>query len=271
MGLARMRGKSVVVSGAALGIGRATARKFAEEGASLVIQDIQEAPLRAFRDELRQGGAPVEAVVGDVAQDKDCQAMIRAAVEAFGRVDVVVANAGIIELGDALESTAASWDKIMAIDGRGMFLTCKYAMPPCLRQVAARLFASLPFPGWLGRNDKRLMARPSLWPPAWSSIWQSSGPTGGSESMGSLPGRSRLSASSVSPTNRVVPSTWRLFGKAIPWAGLANLRKWPTRFFFWPRRKHRSLRGPFSRSMAAIWLNKHTSLARSCPIICEKA
>jgi NAD(P)-dependent dehydrogenase (short-subunit alcohol dehydrogenase family) len=133
MGLARMRGKSVVVSGAALGIGRATARKFAEEGASLVIQDIQEAPLLAYRDELRQGGAPVEAVVGDVAQDQDCQAMIRAAVEAFGRVDVVVANAGIIELGDALESTAADWDKIMAIDGRGMFLTCKYAIEAMLK------------------------------------------------------------------------------------------------------------------------------------------
>ena len=132
MGLARMRGKSVVVSGAALGIGRATARKFAEEGASLVIQDIQEVPLLACRDELRQGGAPVEAVVGDIAQDKDCQAMIRAAVEAFGRVDVVVANAGIIELGDALESTAASWDKVMAIDGRGMFLTCKYAIAAML-------------------------------------------------------------------------------------------------------------------------------------------
>ena len=127
-----MQGKSVVVSGAALGIGRATARKFAEEGASLVIQDIQETPLLAFRDELRQGGASVEAVVGDVAQDMDCQAMIRAAVEAYGRVEVVVANAGIIELGDALQSTAANWDKIISIDGRGMFLTCKYAIAAML-------------------------------------------------------------------------------------------------------------------------------------------
>lgn len=121
-----------MVSGAALGIGRATARKFAEEGASLVIQDIQETPLLAFRDELRQGGASVVAVVGDVAQDTDCQAMIRAAVEAYGQVEVVVANAGIIELGDALQSTAADWDKIISIDGRGMFLTCKYAIAAML-------------------------------------------------------------------------------------------------------------------------------------------
>ena len=66
MGLARMQGKSVVVSGAAFGIGRATAAKFAEEGASLLVQDIQGRPLLAFRDELQRNGATVEAVVGDV-------------------------------------------------------------------------------------------------------------------------------------------------------------------------------------------------------------
>ncbi|HET7238425.1 MAG TPA: SDR family NAD(P)-dependent oxidoreductase [Terrimicrobiaceae bacterium] len=152
MGLERMRGKSVVVSGAALGIGRATARKFAEEGASLVIQDIQEAPLLACRDELRQAGASVEAVVGDVAQDKDCQAMIRAAVEAFGRVDVVVANAGIIELGDALESTAADWDKIMAIDGRGMFLTCKYAIEAMLKTGGGAIVCLSSISGMAGQK-----------------------------------------------------------------------------------------------------------------------
>ena len=68
MGLARMQGKSVVVSGAAFGIGRATAAKFAQEGASLLIQDIQERPLLAFRDELRRTGAKVEAIVGEVAR-----------------------------------------------------------------------------------------------------------------------------------------------------------------------------------------------------------
>ncbi len=126
MNAKRMNGKSVVISGAALGIGRATAVKFAAEGAGLVIQDIQSEPLLAFRDELRGGGAPVEAVVGDVAKAVDCQVMIRTAVEVYGRVDVVVANAGIIQLGDVLESTIEDWERVMAIDGRGMFLTCKY-------------------------------------------------------------------------------------------------------------------------------------------------
>ena len=133
MGLARMQGKSVVISGAAFGIGRATAAKFAEEGALLLVQDIQERPLLAFRDELQRNGAMVEALVGDVSKVEDCQAMIRAAVETYGRVDVVVANAGIIPLGDVLESTVDDWNKVMSIDGRGMFLTCKYAIEAMLK------------------------------------------------------------------------------------------------------------------------------------------
>jgi NAD(P)-dependent dehydrogenase (short-subunit alcohol dehydrogenase family) len=133
MALRRMLRKSVVVSGAALGIGRATAAKFAEEGALLIIQDIQERPLMAFHDELQRIGARVEAIVGDVSRVEDCQAMVRAAVDAYGRVDVVVANAGIIPLGDVVESTVDDWDQVMAIDGRGMFLTCKYAIEAMIK------------------------------------------------------------------------------------------------------------------------------------------
>jgi NAD(P)-dependent dehydrogenase (short-subunit alcohol dehydrogenase family) len=57
----------------------------------------------------------VEALFGDVSKVEDCQAMIRAAVETYGRVDVVVANAGIIPLGDVLESTVDDWNKVMSI------------------------------------------------------------------------------------------------------------------------------------------------------------
>jgi NAD(P)-dependent dehydrogenase (short-subunit alcohol dehydrogenase family) len=128
-----MEGKSVLVTGAAFGIGRATADKFADEGARLIIQDIQEGPLFALESELRAKGADVHAVVGDVARVEDCQAMIRAAVDAHGRLDVAIANAGIIPLGDILESSVEDWDKVMSIDGRGMFLTCKYAIEAMLK------------------------------------------------------------------------------------------------------------------------------------------
>ena len=152
MGLARMQGKSVVVSGAALGIGRATAAKFAQEGAFLLVQDIQERPLLAFRDELRRNGARVEAVVGDVSRVEDCQAMIGAAVDTYGRVDVVVANAGIISLGDVVESTVDDWEKVMAIDGRGMFLTCKYAIEAMSNTGGGSIICLSSISGMAGQN-----------------------------------------------------------------------------------------------------------------------
>jgi NAD(P)-dependent dehydrogenase (short-subunit alcohol dehydrogenase family) len=122
-----------VVTGAAFGIGRATAALFAQEGARLIVTDIQEAPLLAFRDELNAAGVEVEAVVGDVSVVDDVRAMIRAGVTSYGRIDVLVANAGIIELGDLMESTVEIWDRMMAVDGRGMWLTCKFAVEEMLK------------------------------------------------------------------------------------------------------------------------------------------
>ena len=131
--MSRMQGKSCVITGAAFGIGKATARRFADEGARLVLTDIQEEPLRALVDELRQEGAEVEAVAGDVSLPDDARRMIQAAVDRFGRLDVLVANAGIIPLNDVLDTTVEEWDRVMAVDGRGMWLTCKYAIEAMLR------------------------------------------------------------------------------------------------------------------------------------------
>jgi NAD(P)-dependent dehydrogenase (short-subunit alcohol dehydrogenase family) len=122
MGTGRLAGKAALVTGAAFGIGRA------EEGARLVVQDIQEGPVLALRDELRAKGTEVEAVVGDISLVADVKAAVDRAVSTFGRLDVIVANAGIIPLGDVTESTVEDWDQVMAIDGRGMWLTCKFAI-----------------------------------------------------------------------------------------------------------------------------------------------
>jgi NAD(P)-dependent dehydrogenase (short-subunit alcohol dehydrogenase family) len=83
-GLGRILGKSAVVTGAASGIGRATAELFTREGARLVVTDIQGEPLLALADELRHGGAEVETVVGDVSVEEDARRMIGAAVDRFG-------------------------------------------------------------------------------------------------------------------------------------------------------------------------------------------
>ncbi|KAA2252854.1 SDR family oxidoreductase [Solihabitans fulvus] len=124
----RLKGLSCVVTGAAAGIGQATAVRFAAEGARLVLTDVDAAGLAEVRAELSDAGAEVAAVVGDVAEPADAHAMIEAAVRCHGRIDVLVANAGVIPLVDIVTATLADWESVMRVDGRGMFLTCKYAI-----------------------------------------------------------------------------------------------------------------------------------------------
>ena len=133
-GLNRLGGKSAVVTGAAKGIGRATAELFAREGARLVVNDVDEAGLKDLEEKLSGQGAEVVSVVGDVSDVDDARGIIGAAVDSFGRVDVLVANAGVIPLNNIVDATPEDWDHVMAVDGRGMFLTCKYAIEAMLEQ-----------------------------------------------------------------------------------------------------------------------------------------
>ena len=82
-----------MITGAAFGIGRATAELFAHEGARLVVTDIQADPLRAVADELRDAGAEVVTVVGDVSVEDDARRMVAAATEHYGRLDALATSA----------------------------------------------------------------------------------------------------------------------------------------------------------------------------------
>nr|WP_207956269.1 SDR family NAD(P)-dependent oxidoreductase [Rubrobacter marinus] len=104
-GLGRLQGKAAVVTGAAKGIGRATAELFAREGASLVVTDVDGDGLSELGAELERAGKPAEAVVGDVSKPEDAQTMIRACVDRFGGIDVLVANAGVIPLNNIVDAT----------------------------------------------------------------------------------------------------------------------------------------------------------------------
>ena len=128
--MTRLDGKVAVITGAARGIGRATLEVFLAEGARVVATDLDATTLAEVAGDSDQ----VVTVVGDVSVEDDARAMIEAAISAYGRVDVLVANAGVIPLSTIDQTSAADWDHVMAVDGRGMFLTCKFAIEHMARQ-----------------------------------------------------------------------------------------------------------------------------------------
>lgn len=153
-GLGRLRDKSAVVTGAAKGIGRATAKLFAREGARLVVTDVDGEGLDAVTGELAGDGAEVEAVVGDVSVPEEARAMIRAAVDNFGGLDVLVANAGVIPLNTIVDATPEDWDHVMSVDGRGMFLTCKYAVEAMLENGGGSIVCLSSISGLAGQKEQ---------------------------------------------------------------------------------------------------------------------
>ena len=132
----RLSGRTAVVTGAASGLGRAIALRFADEGAFVVGGDVRRDP--------REGGAPTEELLGDrgafleadASRAGDVDRLVRAAVDARGRLDVMVCNAGIAGRysKSLLDTTEADWDAIMAVNLRGVFLCCKRAVTQMLEQ-----------------------------------------------------------------------------------------------------------------------------------------
>jgi NAD(P)-dependent dehydrogenase (short-subunit alcohol dehydrogenase family) len=150
----RLLGKSAVVTGAANGIGRATAELFAEEGARIVGGDLDGDGLRRLGERLGAQGAEFVAVIGDVSQPDDAKRMIAAAVERYGRIDVLVANAGVIPLRTINEATPEDWDEVMAVDGRGMFLTCKYAIEQMMKSGGGSIVCLSSISGVAGQKNQ---------------------------------------------------------------------------------------------------------------------
>jgi meso-butanediol dehydrogenase/(S,S)-butanediol dehydrogenase/diacetyl reductase len=118
-------GKVAVVTGAASGMGAATAREFAASGGQVIIVD-RNAPLAArVADELNAG----PAVVGDVSDASFCKSAVETALERHGRLDVLVNAAGIIVRADALNTTDEQWQRIMDVNVKGVFFMSRAAVP----------------------------------------------------------------------------------------------------------------------------------------------
>ena len=129
----------VVITGAGAGIGRACAVRFAREGARVVVVDRTDADGRETVELLKSKGAEAIFVHADVAAEDQCRRFAESAYDTFGRIDVLVANAGVRVFGTLLESTEEDWDKILGVNLKGVGFSCKAVLPTMIEQKSGAI------------------------------------------------------------------------------------------------------------------------------------
>ena len=125
----RLEGKVAIISGGARGMGAAEARLFAQEGAKVVIGDLLEEEGMKVASEIGEAGGEAFFVRLEVTDEASWQSVVGAAVERFGKVDVLVNNAAILRVQGLLETTEEIWDEVMDVNAKGTFLGTKTVIP----------------------------------------------------------------------------------------------------------------------------------------------
>ena len=148
----RLADKVCVITGGGSGMGRVAASMFAAEGAKVVVAEFDPAAGEETVRQVTAAGGKAIAVKADVSNEADAKAMIDAAVSTYGRVDVLYNNAGIMPAADhsVSDTDVETWDKVMAVNVRGVFLGCKYAVPQMVTQGSGSVINIASFVALLG-------------------------------------------------------------------------------------------------------------------------
>jgi NAD(P)-dependent dehydrogenase (short-subunit alcohol dehydrogenase family) len=137
--MGRLEGKSVIITGAGSGIGRAASLLFTKEGAKLIAVDRTEG-VKETVAQIQKAGGTAEAVIADAGSEKDVMAFIDKAVSKYGRLDAIWANAGISGgLVPIAEQTVEHWQEVLRVNLIGPFLAIKHAMPHMIRQQSGSI------------------------------------------------------------------------------------------------------------------------------------
>ncbi len=132
--MGRLQGKVALITGAGSGIGRTTAVLFGQEGARLVLMDLQEAAAEETAASVRAAGAQAVAVSGDVSKSEDAKAAVAAAIQTFGRLDILHNNAAIDLRHRLHETDEEAWERSIDVNLKGTFLLCRAALPQMMEQ-----------------------------------------------------------------------------------------------------------------------------------------
>jgi 3-oxoacyl-[acyl-carrier protein] reductase len=138
----RLRDKVAIITGAGQGLGREFALRFAQEGAKVVIAEINVDNAQKVAEEIEQGGGEGLALKTDVTSLKDTEEMAKKTVEKFGRIDVLVNNAAIcygVKIKPFTEIKEEEWDRMIAVNVKGMWLCCKAVFPQMKKQGKGKI------------------------------------------------------------------------------------------------------------------------------------
>jgi NAD(P)-dependent dehydrogenase (short-subunit alcohol dehydrogenase family) len=128
-----LRGKVAIVTGAASGIGRATARLFAQSGVKVALADYDAIGGQETLDMIEGDGGEATFIEADVSKDEHVQRMVRQAVRIYGQLDIIFNNAGVGETAKVADASSEHWDRVLGINLKGVFLGCKYAIPEMIK------------------------------------------------------------------------------------------------------------------------------------------
>ncbi len=150
----RLQDKSAIITGAAGGIGRAIALKFAHEGAAVMVADLDGKTVMGFADEIEADGGSAIGIGADITKRAEIDAMVAAAIERFGRIDVLVNNAGSRIIKPFLEHTEEDWRRMLDVNLTGHFFCCQAVIPHMLEAGGGRIINMASIASFVGRLNR---------------------------------------------------------------------------------------------------------------------
>lgn len=146
----RLTNKYAIITGAAAGIGEASSRLFAAEGAIVVAADWNASKIEQVVDSIRKDGLNCHAFVADVSKEEACRKLVEWTSREFGHIDVLFNNAGTVHQGTLLDATEQDWDEEMTNNVKSMFWMCKHVVPVMQRQRAGSIVNMSSVAGFAG-------------------------------------------------------------------------------------------------------------------------